>query len=182
MRSLDSGTQDSHRAEQALRALGFSQFHEQVFSDRKLGITLAGFDGEVQNLAKSYHFPDHVTKLFHHAKHAETSAVYVKEFKFHLGQGRILHGAFATMRKQNLIDMAYSFYRLDFHLTPERIEHVHKKAKRILGIKVGTKKKVTVQYRERQLSENDLRAYDAYFRSKAANGYRNKFIQGQDEL
>lgn len=182
MHSLDSGTQDSHRAEQALRALGFSQFHEQVFSDRKLGITLAGFDGEVQNLAKSYHFPDHVTKLFHHAKHAETSAVYVKEFKFHLGQGRILHGAFATMRKQNLIDMAYSFYRLDFHLTPERIEHVRKKAKRILGIKVGTKKKVTVEYRERQLSENDLRAYDAYFRSKAANGYRNKFIQGRDEL
>ena len=72
---------------------------------------------------------------------------------------------------------------VNLYLTPERIEHVRKKAKRLFGIiKIGTETKVTVQYRERQLSENDLRAYDAYFRSKAASGYRNKFIQGRDEL
>jgi len=137
---------------------------------------------KLQALANAYQFPDHVRKIFQRGKHASSSAVYVKEFKFHLGHGTMFHGVVATMRNQNTMDMAYSFYQLDFQLTAERIEHVQKKRKKFLGIiPAGTKKKVIVEYRARYLSEDAFQAYEAYFRSKAANEYRSKFI-GHDEL
>ena len=170
------------QAEQALRSLGYTRFEEQVFADRKLGIQQSDFDREVQVLANAYHFPDHVRKIFQRGKHAGSSAAYVKEFRFHLGQGNMFCGAVATMRNQNTIDMAYSFYQLDFHLTAQRIEHVHRETETILGfIPIGTETTVRVEYRARYLSEDAFEAYEAYFRSKAANGYRNKFI-GHDEL
>jgi len=180
--TLTDATSNPAQAEQALRSLGYTQFKEQVFADRKLGIQLSDFDGEVQALANAYQFPDHVRKIFQRGKHASSSAVYVKEFKFHLGHGTMFHGVVATMRNQNTMDMAYSFYQLDFQLTAERIEHVQKKRKKFLGIiPAGTKKKVIVEYRARYLSEDAFQAYEAYFRSKAANEYRSKFI-GHDEL
>lgn len=51
----------------------------------------------------------------------------MKEFKFHLGHGSMFHGAVATMRNQNTIDMAYSFYQLDFQLTAEQSNMCAKK-------------------------------------------------------
>lgn len=70
MDTLTDATSNPAQAEQALRSLGYAQFKEQVFADRKLGIQLSDFDGEVQALANAYQFPDYVRKIFQRGKHA----------------------------------------------------------------------------------------------------------------
>ena len=113
-------------------------------------------------------------------KLAEKNAIYVKEFKYQIGSGKVMFGSIVTVRNDDSIDIAYSLFRAAFQLTPERIQHVKKKKKKFFGITIGKRKRVWYEYRARQLSEKSLGAYDAYFKSQAVQGYQKKFIH--DEL
>lgn len=180
MQSLSSGNQDVAKAKQAFHSLGFRHLKEDIFADRKYGISIKNFDNEVQTLAKTYKLPDNVVGMLKRGKVAERNSMYMKEFKYQLGNGKVMYGLFATMRKDNTIDLAYSLFQVSFQLNPEKIEHVRKKKKKFLGINLGTKKKKWVEYRARSLSEEQVNSYVSYFRSQAAIGYQNKFRH--DEL
>ncbi len=180
MQSLSGGSEDSSIAERAFHSLGFKHIKEDVFADRKYGIPMSSFDKEVQTLTHNYKLPDHVVAMIKRGKVADKNAMYVKEFKYHMGSGKVMYGLFATTRNENSIDIAYSLFQVVFQLNPERIEHVKKKKKKFLGITIGSKKKKRVEYRARQLSEKDLNTYASYFRSQAVLGYQKKFRR--DEL
>ena len=180
VQSLSGGSKDSSEAGRAFHSLGFSRIKEDVFADRKYGISISSFDNEVQTLAKQYQLPDHIVGIIKRGKLAEKNTIYVKEFKYRMGSGKVMFGSFATVRNDDSIDIAYSLFQAEFQLTPERIEHVRKRRKKFFGIPVGKRKKVRVEYRARELSEKSLEAYDSYFKSQAVQGYQKKFIH--DEL
>ena len=181
MQSLSGGSEDSSAiAGRAFHGLGFKHLKEDVFADRKYGIPMSSFDKEVQTLTHNFNLPDHVVTMIKRGKVADKNAMYVKEFKYQMGSGKVMYGLFATTRNDNSMDIAYSLFQVVFQLNPEQIEHVKKKKKKVLGITVGTKKKKWVEYRARQLSEKDLNTYASYFKSQAVLGYQKKFRR--DEL
>ena len=157
------------QAEEAVRGLTFDKFEEKFLSNIMEGINLSDFENVVQRIADRHSIPSDKKDEILDGQYAEKNTMVSKEFVFNIGQtSQLVYCKVATIKPSDAkIDLAFMYYKLDFQLSPNRIET--KRKKRFLGIKIGTR--TSTHYEPRNLSEKDQDHFTNYFRYKALRGF-----------
>ena len=157
------------QAEETVRGLTFDKFEEKLVSQVMEGINLSDFEKVVGRMATRHALPDDKKDEILDGQYAEKNTLVSKEFVFNVGQtSQLVYCKVATMKTSDAkIDLAIMYYKLDFKLSPTRIET--RRTKRFLGIRTGTS--TSVHYEPRNLSTKDQDFFTNFFRYKALKGF-----------
>ena len=175
---------DLTAAEELVRGLTFDKYHEKISCQILTKIKLSDFETVVGRIASRHQIPVDIQGAILDGQYVETNKALVREFKFEKGApGRVLYGRTITLKREDsTIDLAYSFFYLEFKLSPKRIEENTKK--RFLGIVIGSKR--VVRFEERNLSDKEKDHIFDFYRNKALKGFREEYpaleASGRDEL
>ena len=108
--------------QEEINQLKFKKFKETSSCNGTKGIAVTGFKNFVENLQKRCGLPDKVKDSILDALNSSENEESVTQFQFKDGQGDVHHGRFLTIKRDNMIDIAYAIYSLSFELLEREIE------------------------------------------------------------
>lgn len=153
--------------------LSFEYFTDTAHNSVELELSPQKFSQIVESFSGSYGLTDGVKNSILDGLYGQVNQVRFQQLDFiRGGPGHAAYGCVATMKREDgTIDLAVAASQANFKLNPEIIHH--KKVKRFLGIKTGTKR--WVETKERTLSEKDRGRITDYMMKKALDGFSAKF-------
>ena len=116
---------DTTRAEELIRGITFDKFDEKMTCKLLEGIRTEAFKEIIEALAARFQLDDELkNSIIRDTVNSRRGMEVVREFSFNKGkEGDFIFGRIATVRQSDSIDMAYSFYKLVFKISPKVIEH-----------------------------------------------------------
>jgi hypothetical protein len=146
-------TKNSSEAERLVRGMKFDKFEEHVCALRYQGIPIINPDPHmahnhpdkmpfvkiVTDIVDQYKLDGTTKNNLLNAKLCEESSMLNFDIKFNVGQpGLFYYGKFMAVNIGGKIDFCFMFYRLNFKIAADIVEHVH--AKKFLWFTVGLSK------------------------------------------
>ena len=119
----DDERKKSKELQQEIEKLTFKNFEEKFSCKSVKDIAVDDFEAFVTNrLQKRFGFHEDVKESLLDGLSVGENEENVSTFHFKDGQGKIHHGRFITMKKNDNMDLAYAVYTLSFELADKEIE------------------------------------------------------------
>ena len=158
-------------AEELITSIDFDLYEENNHCQILTGIETKHLHNIVQGLADRFQLTDEVTESILDSEYAHNNDKAVREFRFKLGEaGYVRYGRVATTRRDQLVDLAYSFYSLDFKFSAKQIEET--KNEKLFLWNVSN---VSVTKEERNVSNREKTLLLAMLRYKALEAFKQEY-------
>ena len=171
---------DLKAAEDLITSIDFDVYEDTNHCQILTGIELKDLHSIVNGLAMRFELNEEVTESILDSEYANHNDKVVREFRFRLGEaGHIRYGRVATIKRGELIDMAYSFYSLDFKFSAKRIEET--KNEKLFLWNVSN---VSVTKEERNISTQEKTLLLGLLRYKALEAFKQEYpfvLKSSDE-
>ena len=162
---------DIKAAEELITSIDFDLYEETNHCQILTGVEIRNLPTIVNGLAMRFELSEEVTESILDSEYANHNDKVVREFRFQLGDaGHMRYGRVAAIKRGEVIDLAYSFYTIDFKFSAKRIEET--KNEKIFLWNVSN---VNVTKEERNITTQEKNLLLGLLRHKALEAFKQEY-------
>jgi len=169
-------------AEKLVRGIKFDLFDEESACQLMREIQMSDFSHVVERIGRRHKLPKERQDEMLDGKDAKINDAVHKKFLFKIGEtGHLVFFRVTTLKtSSSTIDLALVSYRLNFKMSPERVETSRRKW--LLGFIPTGSYTTSVEYHDRNLKQAETTGFQKFFRYTAMQAFITEYPEAKAGL